>query len=180
MHHHRLHLVRRAYTLLELLIVVAVLGLAGAMLVPQLGQPDELIVQGAVRQIISDIGFAQSDGLSHQERRRVYFYDDGRGYVLLRAPFDIDTDFIFDPLGRPGANGAYIIDFSTDDRFEGLEIESVELDGNERFLTFDELGGTIAPDGTPGTGGSIVLKSATQRYRITIAAFTGKMTVQKL
>ncbi len=173
------HCVRRAYTLIELLMVVAVLGLAGALLVPQLGQPDELTIQGAVRQLISDISFAQSDALSHQDRRRVYFFDDGRGYVLLRSPYDVDTDYIFDPLGRPGASGAYVIDFSADDRFEGLTIESVELDGDERFLTFDELGGTIAPDGTPGTGGFIILKSQTQQYRINIAAFTGKMSVEK-
>jgi type II secretory pathway pseudopilin PulG len=171
---------RRAYTLVELLLVIGVLGLAGAMLVPHLSEPDVLTVQAAVRRVISDISFAQSDALAQQEMRRLYFYDDGRGYVILRPPFDPDTDFIYDPLAPEGVSGAYIVDFTTDERFEGVSVASVELDGAERFLTFDEIGGTVTGGNAPGTGGTIVLETANGRYQITVAPFTGKLTVQNL
>src|SRR5690554_431827 len=63
---------QRAYTLIELLLVVAILGLASAILIPQLANRDSMEVQAAVRQIIADLSFAQSDALAHQEYRRVY------------------------------------------------------------------------------------------------------------
>jgi prepilin-type N-terminal cleavage/methylation domain-containing protein len=171
---------RRGYTLIELLIVIAVLGLAAAILIPSLGQPDTLTIQGAVRRIIGDISFAQSDALAQQENRRILFYTDGRGYILLRPPYDPDVDYIYDPLVGSAHDGAYIVDFDADSRFEGITISAVDLDGGEEFLTFDELGGTVAAGGGPGTGGTILITSPNASYQITVAPFTGKLTVQKL
>ena len=69
----------RGYTLIELIFVVALLGLATAMLVPYLVNQNSMTVQAAVRRVIADLSFAQSDALAHQEYRRVHFYADGRG-----------------------------------------------------------------------------------------------------
>lgn len=168
------------YTLIELLIVVAVLGLASALLIPSLRQPDTLKIQAAVRRIIGDLSFAQSDALAQQELRRVYFYADGRGYVILRDPFDPATDYIDDPLARGFTNRAYIVDFTVDGRFEGITVLAVNIDGGARFITYDELAGTVTPIGDPGTGGSITVESLNARYRIDIAPFTGKLTVVNL
>ncbi len=182
----RMHALRRrgsaarGYTLIELLIVIGVLGLAGALLIPSINQPDTLRIQGTVRRIIGDLSFAQSDALAQQEPRRVIFYDDGRGYVLVRPPYDPDTDYIYDPLAPGSANGAYIVDFEADNRFDGITISAVDLDGGESFLTFDELGGTIADDGTPGSGGTITIESLNATYEISVAPFTGKLTVDKI
>jgi general secretion pathway protein H len=76
----------RSYTLIELIIVMAVLALAAAMLVPQLVGRDSLTVQAAIRLLIADLSFAQTDALANQEFRRVVFYDDGAGYCLIRVP----------------------------------------------------------------------------------------------
>ncbi len=178
------HSARRAYTLIELLIVIGILGLAGALLIPSLVQGDTLSIQGAVRQIVADITFAQSDALAHQEMRRIYFYDDGSGYCLYRVPqseialeFDPDTvDYVNDPLASGGKFAPYIVRFA-DGGFDGISISGVTLDGDERFMTFDALGGTVNTSSLPGTGGSITVKSANAAYTITVAGFTGKITV---
>ena len=52
-------IVRRAYTIVELVIVVAILGIAGMLLVPNLIDRDTFAIQAAVRTVISDIVFAQ-------------------------------------------------------------------------------------------------------------------------
>ena len=52
----------------------------------------------------------------------------------------------------------------------------------ERFTTYDALGGTVQSGGgmVPGVGGNIVIVHGTNKYRVTIAPFTGKLTVQKI
>jgi prepilin-type N-terminal cleavage/methylation domain-containing protein len=179
-------LFRRAYTLLELLIVIALLGLASAIVVPYLNDRGDLELQGAVRLIWADIVFAQADALAHQEYRRVQFFEDGSGYALVRvtdadfsAEFDPDTaDYIHDPLASGDQN--YIVDFSADNRWGNVSISSVDIDGGNDFITFDALAGTVMSGGSPGTGGSIIVESEGVQYRIDLAPFTGKLTSSKL
>lgn len=184
---------RFGYTLIEMLIVIGLLGISSALLIPHLANRDAMTAQSAVRLIIGDLGFAQSDALSHQELRRVHFYEDGRGYCLVRitqaelaSPFDetqTNHDYIIDPLGRPGSTGHYIVDFAKDDRFTGVSITSVDIDGGGRDLQYDSLGGTIRAGGSsglPGSGGAIVVSYGNEQYQILISPFTGKLTVNQL
>jgi hypothetical protein len=152
---------------------------------------DSLTAQAAVRQLIADLSFAQSDALAHQDYRRMVFYDAGNGYGIVRTagndfsefddPFDPDTAlYVDDPLAFGGEEGKYIVDYAQDDRFQGVVIESVDLDSGKRFVTFDALGGTVSGPAVPGTGGTIVLAYNGNRYEITVAPFTGKLTVRRL
>ena len=177
--------VARGYTLIELILVMGILALAAALLVPHLVDRDSLAVQSAVRLIIADLSFAQSDALANQEYRRIQFYADGRGYCLYRVtdadfadPFDPGmVDYLLDPLH---AQRDYIVDFTEGSRFEGISISAVNIDGGTRQITYDALGGTVVAVGTPGTGGQITVSSPSGSYRIDIAPFTGKLTVIKL
>lgn len=184
---------RIGYTLIELLIVIAILGISSALLVPHLVNRDSMNVQAAVRLIIGDLSFAQSDALAHQEFRRVHFYENGSGYCLVRLttqsqvdqPFDeaseTPPDYILDPMGTAaGAQCYYVINFATDRRFAGVSITEVEIDGGGRDLNFDSLGGTVMAGAAPGTGGSLIVSSGGESYQISIAPFTGKLTVVKL
>jgi len=180
---------RPGYTLIELLIVIGILGLSSALLVPRMVGREAMAAQSAVRQIISDLNFAQSDALAHQELRRVHFYDDGSGYCLTRitdtelgTPFDendTDQDYIYDPLAKANEAGRYIVNF-TQDQYQGVIIESAAIDGTGRDIQYDSLAGTIAGGGGPGTGGTVVVKCADERYQIDISPFTGKITITKL
>ena len=184
--------IRRGYTLIELLIVIAILGLAGALLVPSMSGQGDFDTQAAVRTLVGDIAFAQSDALANQELRRLHFYEDGSGWCIVRVdesalsePFDAATaEYVRDPLAGAGANGSYIVRL----RDTGLEsgrhatvsVESVDFDGGARGLTFDEMGGTVGAGGLPGTGGSVVLRSPDAAYRLYISALTGKVRVTRL
>ncbi|MHC4220088.1 MAG: hypothetical protein ACYSU7_16710 [Planctomycetota bacterium] len=181
----------RSYTLIELIMVMAVLALAAALLVPNLIGRDSLTVQAAVRLIIADLSFAQTDALANQEFRRIVFYDDGRGYCLIRVPdegwvtpADLDdptVDYVYDPLGNMGR---YIVDFVEDERFEGVMVTAADIEGlslaDRPEITYDQLGGTVNSLGGPGIGGNIVVSFGDESYRIDVAAFTGKLTVTHL
>jgi len=174
----------RSYTLIELLLVCAILGIAGTLLIPQIVGRDIMACQAAVRLIIGDLSFAQSDALAHQELRRVHFNADGSGYSIsritqaqLNQAFNAATaDYVGDPL----SGGEYIVNLAADKRFAGVTIQSIDIDSGQKDLHFDALGGTITSTGTVGTGGSFVVHSAHDSYKIIISAFTGKLTVQRL
>ena len=189
------HHLRRGYTLVEMLVGIGILSIAGMLLLPNLVDRGTFAIQAAARAIVSDIVFAQSDALANQEYRRFQFIEtpegeDGYvGYCVLRVspesfsyPYDPDSaDYVSDPLGSTGNDGRYIIDFSADDRFQGVLIESVDLDAGLDYTTFDEYGGSVSSSGgAPGIGGTIDLVNEGSRYRVTVSAFTAKTTVEVL
>ncbi|HVZ94173.1 MAG TPA: prepilin-type N-terminal cleavage/methylation domain-containing protein, partial [Phycisphaerales bacterium] len=125
----------RGFTLVEVLIVVALLGIAGALVIPSMTQTGVLRVQAAVRTIVSDITFVQGDALAYQTRRAIWFgkvarqgaegweFVDGNGYTACEvrgASVDLSTDFLPDPentsrplsrdFSRPDYAGATISD----------------------------------------------------------------------
>jgi type II secretory pathway pseudopilin PulG len=177
---------RAGYTLIELLMIVALLGLAASLLIPYMVGRTSLEAQAVVRMIIADLHFAQHDALAHQEYRRVYFFDDGSGYALIsigarNEPFAPNTaDYLFH-TGSPGANlDRYIVDLSNDTRFSDVTITTANFDGGNRFITYDEMGGTIAPTGEPGGFGVITITSPEATYQISVSPFTGKLTVERI
>ena len=185
---------RRAYTLIELLIVVAVLGLAGALLVPVLGDRGDFDTQGAVRRLVADLTFAQSDALANQGHRRVVFIpdpvEDGQyiGWAIIKVDedaigeeIDLDTaEYVTDPLAPAAEQGRYVVNLKDDERFGDAVIASVTIDGDATFITYDELGGTVTTAGAPGAGGEIVVRGGSSVYKITIGPVTVKLTVADL
>ncbi len=183
----------RSYTLIELIIVMGVLALAAALLVPNLVGSDTMRAQAAVRMLIADLSFAQSDALANQEYRRVVFYDDGSGYCIIEVdggattPADLDDPsviYVYDPLGHIGR---YIVDYTLDKRFEGVWISAANIDNilvleDRPEITYDMMGGTVLSntESVPGTGGSVTLSYKDSSYRIDISPFTGKLTVTEL
>ena len=179
---------RRGYTLVELLIVIALLGLAGMIVVPSLSNKSDTDVQAAVRKLIGDLSFAQSDALARQAYRRVHFFAGGSGYCIVSetaatyaTAFDpAVADYVHDPLGSPGSQGRYIVDYGRDTRFRDVAFELVEIDGDGRDLVYDPIGGTVQAGETPCSGGTIVLRGGDTFFAITVAAFTGKLSVRRL
>jgi prepilin-type N-terminal cleavage/methylation domain-containing protein len=165
----------RAFTLLELLAVVTILGIAAAMLIPSMSQTGILRVQAAVRTIVSDITFAQSDAVAFQERRAVVFDVESSTYRLVQVPgntVDIEHNTMYDPT-RTG--GLYIVDFK-DKVFGGARITAVNFDGGNTLI-FDALGGPVADAASdePSAGGTVTVVGSDSTFVITVDAFTGRV-----
>lgn len=171
---------RRGFTLLELLAVVAILGIAAAMLIPSMSQTGILRVQAAVRTIVSDITFIQSDAVAFQERRAIIFDVDTSTYRLVMVPgntIDAELNTMYDP-GRQG--GRYIVDF-TDKVYGGARITDANFDG-ENVLIFDAMGGPVADAASdePGSGGTITVVGSGSTFEVSIEAFTGRVTATRV
>lgn len=152
------------YTLVEVLIVVAILGIAAAVIVPNMLSAGTLGVQAAARIIVADMLYAQNDAIAQQRTRKVVFDPDNERYVLTD-----ESDTVLTASWISGSANNYVVDFTADNRFEGVVIVSADF-GGSTTLEFDALGG-------PLNGGTVVIEFQGRQYRVTVASFTGRVTV---
>ncbi len=147
-------------------MVVVIMGIASAIVVPQMLRGGQMGLQAAARMVIADVIFAQNEAVAHQAVRRVVFdaandsyrITDGAGNTLTAS---------WKANGGAGEN--YIVSFADDGRFQGVVMENVDIGGGA-VLEFDALG-------SPVNGGTLEMATADFRYRIAIAPFTGQVTI---
>jgi prepilin-type N-terminal cleavage/methylation domain-containing protein len=161
----------RAYTLIEVLVVVTVLGIAAAMIVPSMDSAGVLRVQAAVRTVVADLTFAQSDALAFQNGRAVVFYPDENRYVICEVrgtTIDPDNDRISESRFNASRFG--------DSRIHGARF------GDGSTLIFDEMGGPVTEAGgnVPAPNGTITINGSRQRFEITVEGYTGRVTVRRV
>ncbi|MEM7681823.1 MAG: type II secretion system protein [Planctomycetota bacterium] len=159
----------RAYTLIEMLIVVTILGIAAAIVVPQMLRAGTLGVQAATRIVVADILFAQNEAATRKTTRRVVFDVDNNSYQIT----DGDGQAVASTL-QAGSNPVYEVSFEGDDRFQGVEILAADFNGAP-ILEFDDLGSPTSP-----SGGSVDLRFDNRQYRVRIAPFTGRVSIEKI
>jgi len=166
---------RRGYTLVEVLITVAILAIAAAMVIPSFGSTDVLRVQAGVRSIVADLTTAQSDALAYQRGRAIVFepgtFPNGRSYRVLEVrSTTLDPDL--DLLSETQFSG---------DTFGDAAIISGEF-AHPNTIIFDEMGSPVdAPEGTNAAPNQwIDIRGSGQTYRITVEAYTGRITVSQI
>jgi len=155
--------IHRAFTLVEVLVVVAILGIVGSAVVPQVLSSDGLVAQAATRSIVADITYAQNEAIAERSNIKVRFEPAENRYVLLEADDEV--------LITRTQGGERKVDFDENSRFRGVELTEAEL-GDDQTLIFDDLG-------SPDSEGTIRLRFNDKLYRIDIAPFTGRVTVQR-
>lgn len=154
---------RSGFTLVEVLIVLVIIGIAAGIVVPHMLEAGTMSSQAAARSVIADILFAQNEAIAMQSTRRVVFDVDGNGYRL--------TDSGGTTLTAPSRSGGlYVVDFSKDRRFAGVVLSRADFD-DETVLEFDSLGAVAS-------GGQVELTAGDTCYRINVAAFTGRVTIE--
>jgi len=168
---------RGAFTLVEILCVIVILGIASALIIPQIGTRDDVKAAAAARLIIADLMYAQNLAISKQRKHYVQFT--GQQYTLLSR--DADTDplvAILHPVDRDnyveafGANRAGL---------EGVTINSINF-GGPTILGFDDLGSPFSYDGTTvaplSAAASIEVKSGDFTLTVKVEPFTGDTSVE--
>lgn len=171
---------RRGYTLIEVLLLVVILGIAGALVAPLVTGGDPLRVQSAVRTVIADITFAQSDALAFQQRRAIVFNAETNSYYVAEvngAEIDPVTDTLYKAEG-PGQR--YVVSFQRGD-FGEAAIASPNFD-DDPVLVFDELGGPVRDlvGDAPSAGGSVLITAPQAEFSINVEAYTGRVTVDRI
>jgi prepilin-type N-terminal cleavage/methylation domain-containing protein len=167
---------RPAYTLVEMLIVVVLMGLAAAMVIPSMAQASSLKVQGALRMLVADITVIQSDAVAFQENRAIVFRPSGDGtrYIMCEAN-GLTADTTTGVIQRRYIGG---------ETYGLAQISATVGLAATDTLIFDSLGGPIH-DGAggsiePAPTATIAVSGSGQNWQITVEAFTGRVTIQNL
>lgn len=165
---------KRGYTLIEVLITVTIMGLAAAIVVPNMMQGGTLGVQAGARMIIADLLFAQNEAMAQQSTRRVVFNTTNNSYRVEKYDSSVTAWVLeFNPSKGMGSNQQnYEVSFDDDGRFRGIEIVSADFNGSST-IEFDDLG-------NPSSGGTIEIRFEEHEYEIKVAPFTGRVTVERI
>lgn len=190
---------RAGITLVEVLVTVVVLGIAGALIIPAMGQVDVLRAQASVRTLVSDITFAQADAAATQERRAILFgavarrqadgtveVEEGHGYTLFAPGFgSSQVSLAFDAMPDPTNPGRPISRDFNSEVLAGGTLMDVDFDCEPQqgyqALLFDEFGGPVRDltSDTPSEGGSLVVMGRLADYRIDVLSITGRVVVTR-
>ena len=164
---------RIGYTLIEVLITVSIMGIAAAIVVPNMLQGGTLGVQAATRMVMADLMFAQNEAMAQQSTRRVSFDPDNNTYKIEKFDADANAWVLENNPVLGGTGGAnYQVDFDGDRRFRGVQIVSADFNGSNQVEYYDL--------GNPSSGGTVRLRYESHVFEIKIAPFTGRITVARV
>ena len=161
------------FTLLELLIVLVVMGIAFGLALPTLGDSKELRLRAAARTLAADLEFAQIESIAHPDDLRVVAFDttDQDGYWIAPASNTAEANAITDPVRQ----GPFVVTFGQGRGagIWGVSIQSVSLGGDSE-LQFDAYG---MPDQDDDATVTLACDSAT--LTVKIPAGSGEVVVSE-
>lgn len=172
---------QRGFTLAEILTVVVILGIASAIVVPQIGSRDDLKVASLTRMAMADLIYAQNRAIATQQKHYVQFDAATQTYALF-SDVPSSGNYVQHPLNKTD----YVVRLTPSGgsgTFAGA-IDQVSFDGKQ-ILVFDDLGTPHSYDPSqpealrlaPLTDGSVILKCGEQALTIKIEAYTGELSV---
>jgi prepilin-type N-terminal cleavage/methylation domain-containing protein len=174
---------RNAFTLVEILVVITILGIAAAVIVPELGTRGDLKAAAAARLVMADLIYAQNRAIATQTRHYVKFDSAGtpQNYRLVTSVTPL-TD-IQHPLTKASN---YLVTFGSGGTagLTDISLGTVSIEG-KTTLVFDELGVPYAYDAVANTttaltttgGSTIPVKCGNFTLTITVEPYTGEIKV---
>lgn len=151
---------QKAFTLVEILVVVMVLLVIAAAAIPYVTGTADTQVLSAARVLASDLQYAQSQAITTQAPVTVVFQTNQNSYTLSNAS---------GPLVHPITRSTYTVNYASASGMQGVVLASASF-GGAASVTYDELG-------SPSSAGTVRLQAGSYVYQIQVASATGKITV---
>lgn len=165
---------RRGFTLIEILCVVVIIGLAAGIIIPQISTRDDLRCASAARELMGDLLYAQSRSIAQGKMHYVQFNTTTGAYQVLDAvsPNNVITN--------PVSQQTYTVTVGTG-ALAGVSIKTASFDGNPT-VAFDSMGIPYTWDATNGpialNAGSVVFKAGKNQKTVSVSPYSGQIKVQ--
>ena len=159
--------------MLELMIVVAVLGIIGAMAAPMFSATDATRLTSAASVLAADIDVARAESIAHSEDLRFIVFDNDDRTWHIAAASDTTT-----PIDHPENGLPYrrTLGVSALQQLQGVTIDSYNLDTASE-TDDNKLGFGIYGQTDQTTDPTIILRSGVNVLTLTINATTGEVTI---
>lgn len=162
------------FTMVEIMVVVAILAIAAAMVIPMASSASSVQSIAAADMVYADLGYVRGLAMSHGKFYRITFDTNNESYQVL--------DQGGNPVSHPVKTGSdYQFSF-TGSRLGNVELVSVDIEGTSA-VAFDYLGRPCYYDSVSGTwkyivdDGTIVLRAGEFTRTLTIEPETGNFSV---
>jgi prepilin-type N-terminal cleavage/methylation domain-containing protein len=191
---------RGGFTLVEILAVVVILGIASAIIIPQIGTRDDMRAKAAARTLIADLIYCQNLAISTGNPVFLRFDVADSSYRMITAPTSANTATWGTPVSHPIRQTAYITKFgprsdAATDTGWGLlpqdatvRIQSAVFNGidtnfqNEFTVGFDAIGAPLVwcydlNQQNDLNTGTIVVQAGQFTNTVTVSPATGEILV---
>jgi len=161
-----------AFTIIEILIVVALLAIVGLIAVPMMSSAASIQIQSAAEMIAADLEYAKSMASSRGQSFSVVFDTTTEAYRIK----DQNGNVIQHPI-KKGFD--YVIDFRNDRRLNRVNIVDANFDGTNE-VKFDYLGSPYngnAPPTPLNNSGVISLQAGGINKMIRVEPVTGYISI---
>jgi type II secretory pathway pseudopilin PulG len=159
---------RRAFTLVEILIVILVLMIGAAIVIPSIGSAADSQATSAARVLQGDLEVARSLAMTTQQPYSVVFSADLQSYKVVVNYSGVDYTQVV-AVSHPVHKGQL---FQTTLRnlngMDSVRVIAVNF-GGQKYVTFLSLG-------DPNTGGSVTLQAGNVVMALSVEALTGVIT----
>ena len=171
-----------AFTLIEILLVVIILGIASAILVPQIGARCDLQAASAARVIMSDLLYAQNHAIATQTYQYVTFDSTNQKYTLYSGIATGPTTVLTHPVTQHN----YVMTFNGtgSNTFANVTLVSANFGNNQPTIAFDALGVPYYYTASSNTNtaisgvGTVQISSGGYSLNINVAQDTGDISIQ--
>jgi len=160
-----------AFTFIELVVVMVILGIAAMLAVPMLSSAADSQLQAAAAMIAADLDYAKNLAITRQMTVTVVFDAGTESYQVQ------DSGSVV--LSHPTKVGAsFRMNFASDSRTSRVDITAASFDGSSS-ITFDYLGSPYsgATTAVAMTSGQIALSAGTYSTTVTVEPVTGYIRI---
>jgi prepilin-type N-terminal cleavage/methylation domain-containing protein len=177
---------RGGFTLIEILTVLIILGIASAIIAPQIGSRGDLKVRAAARVCVADLMYAQNMAIANQKWMYVKFDAAGETYQVMDAAGPSGGDSI---IMHPVTKEPFISKFGPGSNLADVMINTAVFNGidttyrPEFTIAFDELGTPYVYDYSQNNtnemlDGTVEFKSGAFTIKVVVERYTGEIKVQ--
>lgn len=162
----------RGFTLAEVLTVVVILAIAATIVIPMMGDTNDMKAASASRQIVSTLLYAQTLAIASQQKHQVVF-DTGNNRYEIR---DESGNTVADPVNP---SQPYRVNYANHPQLQPVAIAGADF-GGTNTVCFDTIGRMVegvASDNLLMSQGTISIQAGSEAMQVLVEPVSGRIHI---